>query len=56
MGNDWHFLETADFNGDGKADILWRNDGGNVALWTMNGAHKDAGQVVSGMGNDWLTD
>ncbi len=27
-----------DFNGDGKSDILWRNDYGSVALWQMNGA------------------
>jgi hypothetical protein len=28
-----------DFNGDGKSDILWRNDYGSVALWQMNGAN-----------------
>jgi large repetitive protein len=26
-----------DFNGDGKSDILWRNDYGSLALWQMNG-------------------
>ena len=26
-----------DFNGDGKSDILWRNTGGTVAAWLMNG-------------------
>ena len=26
-----------DFNGDGKSDILWRNTGGTVAVWLMNG-------------------
>jgi hypothetical protein len=25
-----------DFNGDGKSDILWRNDAGAVATWDMN--------------------
>jgi hypothetical protein len=28
---------TGDFNGDGKADIAWRNTGGDVAIWLMNG-------------------
>jgi hypothetical protein len=27
-----------DFGGDGKSDILWRNDDGRVSLWQMNGA------------------
>ena len=28
---------THDFNFDGKSDILWRNTGGAVAAWLMNG-------------------
>jgi len=38
-----------DFNGDGKADIVWRNSStGNVAVWLMNG-----GSIVTtfGLGN-----
>jgi hypothetical protein len=27
-----------DFNGDGKSDILWRNNDGRVSLWQMNGS------------------
>jgi hypothetical protein len=27
-----------DFNGDGKADMLWRNDSGDVFLWKSNGS------------------
>ena len=46
----------ADFNSDAKSDILWRNDNGAVALWTMNGAQKAADQVVSNIGNDWHLD
>jgi hypothetical protein len=29
---------THDFNGDGKSDIAWRDNSGNVAIWLMNGA------------------
>jgi hypothetical protein len=28
---------TGDFDGNGKGDILWRDGGGNVAVWFMNG-------------------
>ena len=34
----WHVVEVGDFNGDGKADILWRNDNGTLAEWMMNGS------------------
>ncbi len=29
---------TGDYNGDGKADILWRDGAGNLSMWLMNGA------------------
>ena len=28
---------VGDFNGDGKADILWRDVAGLVDIWFMNG-------------------
>jgi len=31
------YIATHDFNGDGKSDILWRDTSGNVAMWLMNG-------------------
>jgi hypothetical protein len=36
--SDWHIAGTGDFNGDGKTDILWRNDNGNVGTWHLDGA------------------
>jgi hypothetical protein len=33
----WSIVETGDFNGDGKSDILWRDTSGNVGMWFMNG-------------------
>jgi Ca2+-binding RTX toxin-like protein len=38
LDSTWKTAETGDFNGDGKADILWRNDSGAVTIWQMNGA------------------
>ena len=34
----WHIEDTGDFTGDGRADILWRDDAGRVVLWEMDGA------------------
>ena len=33
----WHVVESGDFNGDSKTDVLWRNDNGALAEWLMNG-------------------
>jgi hypothetical protein len=34
----WRFKDTADFNGDGKTDLLLLNDANNhVMIWQMNG-------------------
>ena len=30
---DWNVVGTGDFNGDGRDDILWRNDAGVVTNW-----------------------
>jgi hypothetical protein len=33
----WHVVEIGDFNGDGRSDILWRNDNGTLSEWLMSG-------------------
>jgi hypothetical protein len=34
----WRVSHLADYNGDGKADILWRNNAdGQITMWLMNG-------------------
>jgi hypothetical protein len=54
--NDWKIAGTADFNGDGKGDILWHSDGGGVALWLMNGTTVIGGGAINGgapISTDW---
>jgi hypothetical protein len=29
--------DAADFNGDGRQDIVWRTHSGNPVIWQMNG-------------------
>jgi hypothetical protein len=39
VGPNWHFYGTGDFDGDGKSDIVWRDEQtGAVDVWVMNGA------------------
>ena len=59
-GNDWHLLGSADHNGDGMNDILWRTDAGQLAIWDMNGTHITAADYtrigatsVGAPGADW---
>lgn len=39
---------ASDFDGNGSADILWQNDNGQAAIWTMNGLSQTGGTPVGG--------
>jgi hypothetical protein len=49
IGEDWQVVDLGDFNGDGKADVLWRNvnpsvpDAGKLYIWLMDGPNVIAG-------------
>jgi len=55
VGNDWHVQDVGDYNGEGKSDILWRQDSGQVYVWEMNGLQVTAEGVVShaAVSSDW---
>jgi hypothetical protein len=49
----WSIAGTGDFNGDGKSDIVWRDTGGNVAVWLMNGAQLSQSAVLGSVPTAW---
>ena len=42
-----------DFNGDGNADLLWRDASGNVSMWFMNGAAVSSSAAVGNLTSNW---
>ena len=55
LDSSWSVARIGDFTGTNTADILWRNTGGALAEWTMNGSDIVSGQNVTYGGNPvWL--
>jgi hypothetical protein len=50
LSNDGHF---GDIDGDHMADLVWRNDNGVVATWSMNGGSVSQGHFLTGVPSDW---
>ena len=53
VNNSWQIAGTGDFNGDGHADILWRNANGDVDLWNSNGNGGFTGQDLGIVSDSW---
>jgi hypothetical protein len=50
---EWHVVAAADFNGDGKSDILLQHDNGLPSIWTMDGTTFTTDAALPNPGSDW---
>jgi serralysin len=46
-------VDANDFNGDGRSDILWSHDSGQLAIWDMNGGQQSGYHFLGFVGSDW---
>ena len=52
--SNWSIVETGDFDGDGKSDILWRDaNTGTTVIWFLNGTQVSQSTTVGAVGSDW---
>jgi uncharacterized membrane protein len=50
---DLAIIGQRDFNGDGYADVLWRDSSGNLSIWFMNGTQVSSSVAVGNVPNNW---
>jgi Ca2+-binding RTX toxin-like protein len=52
---DWHVAAIGDYNADGRSDVMWRNDNGDVYVWNSEptGPVAFQGQGLGHTPNDW---
>jgi hypothetical protein len=53
VGNAWQIEGVGDFNGDGRSDVFWRHDGGDIITWAGQGDGSLRASGNAGAGTDW---
>ena len=54
VGGPWQVVGVADFAGDGKSDILWRNTAnGNAVIWQVDGLTRGPSGSIGTINLDW---
>jgi FG-GAP-like repeat len=53
IDNSWQIVGQRDFNGDGKADVLWSNANGDTAIWLMDGTQVSSTPGLGFVCNGW---
>jgi Ca2+-binding RTX toxin-like protein len=51
----WNIVGAGDYNGDSKADILWRHNDGTAYIWNMDGFKLSSEQALRTVDNSWQT-
>jgi len=52
----WHVADVGDYNGDGRDDILWRSDSGQLSDWlgtASGGFTPNDGNAATGVPTSW---
>jgi hypothetical protein len=54
VGTDWSVASIGDYNGDGRDDLVWRNDlDGMFTIWESTGDSFTPNVFVGGVPTDW---
>jgi FG-GAP repeat len=49
----YSIVQTGDYNGDGKTDLLWQDNVGNTFIWFMNGTTVTTTGSLGNIPTDW---
>lgn len=53
VATSWQVTGMADFNGDGRMDVLWRDSNGTVSEWLANANGSFTAGAGASVGTDW---